>query len=119
MPHAHDQLRLDDRANAGPIVYVNPEHPKRIAEWIEKNWRHGECPICHSDQWATGGMFEVPAFAPIPGSPRAMVPVFPIGCVVCGHTLWINAVTANVVRTDEEQLFTVQQWEGQQLGADT
>jgi hypothetical protein len=112
IPAAHDDARADDRV-------VNPEqqlvsqdikYQKRIQEWVETHWKHGPCPVCESNSYTTGAVAEVPAYNPrsTPFDRKAVLPVFPAFCTVCGYVIWINAVAANVVRAEEDGLTAVQ-----------
>ncbi len=109
----HEDLRITESLGGPPRppVYRNPEHKVRIAEWIERHWDHGPCPVCKSNNFSTGAVHEIPAFAPAVGPVRAMVPVFPVICNTCGYIIWINAIVAKVVRPEEERLQTFDQWD--------
>lgn len=105
-----EPLRITDSGStvsAPATPYYNPDHRARIEQWVQDHWHHGECPVCQSNDWTTSSVNEIAGFTPIVGAARAILPVFPVFCLVCGYTLWINAVIAKVVRTGEDGLVAI------------
>ena len=73
----------------------------RLAEWIEKHWRHGPCPVCQAEDWGSGP--DIAALSDlVPGATGTVYPVLPFHCRVCGYTLLVNASIAELVVEDEE-----------------
>lgn len=109
MGQVHGEFTASVGGSAPPSpVYENPAHKERIIEWIKSYWKHGPCPVCESDNWEAGPVYEVRSFAP--GGlavPRSVLPVFSISCKTCGYVLFIDAVMAGVVHPSEEGMFQI------------
>jgi C4-type Zn-finger protein len=69
----------------------------RFEAWIDKNWRHGPCPVCQTNSWsplARLGQISNLDFA------GRMVPLVLIQCDNCGYLLSFNAIAAGIVPPD-------------------
>ncbi len=87
------------------MPYVNDEaadtlpFSTQVAEWMERHWRHGPCPVCGADRWrAEGRLFGLPRLQPAP-QPGLVRTVFPVGCEDCGYTVWISARSAGLLES--------------------
>jgi predicted nucleic-acid-binding Zn-ribbon protein len=74
---------------------------QRAFAWLNSHWTNPHfCPICSSNNWQIGNVFELRTFntgALVIGGPQPIFPVFPVTCNVCGFTYFFNAVVAGVV----------------------
>lgn len=75
---------------------------KKVVAWLNKNWQGSKmCPICKNNNWTIGsGPVELREFHGgnlIVEGP--VIPVIPITCMVCGHTLFFNAIVAHLVES--------------------
>jgi C4-type Zn-finger protein len=70
---------------------------QRFEAWWEK-WKPGECPVCHTENWAAAErVFQMSNL----GFAGNMVPVLLIGCETCGYLLPIHATVAEVMPDQE------------------
>jgi predicted nucleic-acid-binding Zn-ribbon protein len=75
---------------------------QKIIEWINSKWQ-GEktCPICKNNKWnISETLVEVREFhggSIVIGGVSQVIPLIPITCVVCGYTIFFNAVLAGLV----------------------
>ncbi len=73
---------------------MNEAERQRVKEWFDKKWKHGECPVCHTNLWTP----MLDTFAQLENLDRAggRIPVLVILCDNCGYFLTINALKAGI-----------------------
>jgi len=104
---ASDHVGTQDSASAVPGPPREPDpllpsiegqrHVQAIQEWLQRKWDHGPCPVCHTDQFGHGPLFEIPSYSPKVGPSVAVLPVFIVSCANCGYSLLFNALVAGIV----------------------
>jgi hypothetical protein len=79
------------------------EETKKITDWIFQHWKAQSktCPVCTSNAW-TVGPYLVDVRSRVPGGGVIVGgPVYPeavLVCLVCGYTMFFNALTMGVVK---------------------
>jgi hypothetical protein len=73
---------------------------KKLIDHLNAKWQNPPCPYCKATSWnASDTIFEMRPFhgGGIVLGAGPIVPVIPITCTNCGHTVMINAMVAKVV----------------------
>jgi hypothetical protein len=92
-----------------PAQETREQLRQKYLDTIQRLWVHRPdvCPICGSDWWSMAELVEVPiretdqgSLHVFPGSRQAYVYV-PIGCLICGYTIFFHSGTLDV-RAEEE-----------------
>jgi hypothetical protein len=77
--------------------------PKILIEILSAKWKDKKCPMCDSGPWNIGNeIFELRPFygGNLILGPSTILPVIPVTCGNCGHTLFINAVQTGLVKKE-------------------
>ena len=72
--------------------------PTVFEQWLNRHWKGSKmCPICSTNNWHLGELVvELQPFQQMmPGG--SVVPLVPLTCLTCGHTLLFNALLAGLV----------------------
>ena len=106
MPEAKDESHSRDEATSNapfpvPGAALTADQQIRLQEWFRTKWRHGECPVCHTNGYAAPDRtWEIRPFhggGLVIGGPGGIIPMFPVTCTNCGYIIWINAILAGVI----------------------
>lgn len=90
----------------GVRMELKKDEIEKIASWLNKHWK-GEklCPICGNNNWnISQAVYELRTFhggGLVVGGP--VYPVIGIVCMVCGHTLFFNAIKLGFVKPAPSQ----------------
>ncbi|HUA11539.1 MAG TPA: hypothetical protein VMA83_06005 [Solirubrobacteraceae bacterium] len=72
---------------------MDQQERNRVGAWFKEHWKHGECPVCHSNDWRANeiinGLYELETM-------QSRTPILFVYCNVCGYSLPINAVIAGI-----------------------
>lgn len=76
---------------------------QEIINYLNKKWHGAQCPLCGSRQWnVTDKVFELREFnngdLVFGGPNNAITPVIPVTCANCGNIVFINALTAGLLK---------------------
>lgn len=67
------------------------------------SYKSYECPLCHHNGWTMPGtVFKLDEFNPEKKNYTQILPEIPIICGHCGNTLFINAVIAGIVDSNDD-----------------
>jgi hypothetical protein len=66
--------------------------------WLDEKWMPGACPYCHHIEWDVGTPLNLVA-----SDGTSMTPMFPVMCVNCGNTTFINAIRAGLFPEPEPE----------------
>lgn len=74
--------------------------PRKLETHLKEKWLSRTCPMCQSNSWSISDtIYELRKFTNgsliIGGEP--VLPVIPIGCDICGNTVFINAYTTGIL----------------------
>lgn len=75
---------------------------QKVINFLNERWKGVLCPYCHGNEWnVQDKVFEVREFNNgdmyVGGPNAAIVPIIPVTCSKCGHTVLVNALIAGVV----------------------
>lgn len=77
---------------------------KAIA-FLQEKWGDRACPMCGKGPWTVQDkVFQLSEYhsgSLVVGGP--LVPVIPVSCTNCGHTVLVNAIIAGAVKPDGPQ----------------
>ncbi|MGN4997040.1 hypothetical protein [Aeromonas sp. 61P] len=75
---------------------------KKIISFLSNKWKGRGCPMCNSGPWnVPDNTFQLMEFHGgnlVMGGP--LIPVIPVSCENCGHTILVNAIIAGVVEPE-------------------
>jgi len=88
-------MKLDDKQKENLLKHFN------------KNWPEPNiCPICKNDDWALSdtifGIQEYNKGKFIIGG--STMPLIPLVCKICGHTILFNAISIGIVEPDKKEV---------------
>jgi hypothetical protein len=92
---------MPDDPKPTPVGTLTPEQQQKALAWLQARWGLGRgCPFHDTPtNWQIGdSMIQTLPFAGggvVIGGPT--YPLFPVICMTCGHTVFINAVVAGIV----------------------
>jgi hypothetical protein len=67
---------------------LDPADGQKIIEWLRaKGFSHRPCPVCGETGWDVGEVVRLSAVHRDPAEVRRRIPVVPVSCRNCGHTL--------------------------------
>jgi predicted nucleic-acid-binding Zn-ribbon protein len=74
----------------------------RAIEWLGLHWKAPQtCPICGSNSWNIGNVYELRPFnRGVLSLSAPIFPVFPVTCTVCGYTMFFNAIIAEILESN-------------------
>jgi hypothetical protein len=76
----------------------------RLIEHLRKKWKGHPCNMCGIGDWNVQDVAyelrQVSAAALALGGP--LIPVIPVVCNNCGNTVLVNAITAGVMKSEQE-----------------
>lgn len=78
---------------------------EKLIAFLNTKWQGRPCPMCQAGKWSVQDkVFELREFhgggLVIGGTP--IVPVIPVTCENCGNTIFLNAITAGIVKPEKE-----------------
>jgi hypothetical protein len=78
---------------------------EKLIEFLKEKWQGRLCPMCQAGKWSVQDkVFELREFhgggLVIGGTP--IVPVIPVTCGNCGNTIFLNAITTGIVKSEKE-----------------
>jgi hypothetical protein len=78
---------------------LTPKQVKNFIIWLESRWgRDKKCPMCNHDSWHVADrLFQLNTYGFESRFPSPVQPVAPVICNNCGYTVYVNAITANLV----------------------
>lgn len=76
---------------------------QEIINFLNERWHGAVCPLCGGQKWnVTDKYFELREFNDgnivIGGPNNSIVPVIPVTCDNCGNTVFINALSAGLLK---------------------
>jgi hypothetical protein len=85
---------------------LTPEQHEKLTKFVGAKWRPPfTCPYCQTNNWnITHEVFQLTEFSTgglVIGGP--VVPLAPVTCNNCGHTVLLNALIAGVVEPAREE----------------
>jgi hypothetical protein len=85
---------------------LNPEQHEKLTRFVAAKWRPPfQCPYCLTNNWnITHEVFQLTEFSGaglVIGGP--VVPIAPVTCNNCGHTVLLNAIIAGVIEPKNEE----------------
>jgi hypothetical protein len=85
---------------------INSEQHAKLTKFVREKWQPPfQCPYCRTNNWnITQEVFQLTEFSSggiLIGGP--VVPLAPVTCNNCGHTVLLNAIIAGVVETKKEE----------------
>src|SRR5262245_51702954 len=84
-----------------PDASLNAVERERFDTWVTEKWKHGPCPVCQSNSWTRGAkLHQIINASTLTGG--TSLPAVSFACAVCGYTLFVNAITAGIIRPDDE-----------------
>jgi hypothetical protein len=104
-PGGFQWVRKIDGPNEQNAEYIGRLLAKAIAErlptfgvitdTLNRRWSQSkQCPICGTEEWSVSG---IPYALQQIGSPNAILPLYPVTCTSCGHTILFNAFAAGLL----------------------
>lgn len=86
---------------------LTPEQVEKLTKFINSKWKSPfQCPYCQVNNWnVTEQVFQLSEFSGggfVVGGP--VVPLAPMTCNNCGHTVLLNALVAGVVEPKKEEV---------------
>ena len=73
-----------------------------IINHINKKWTNQSCPYCGNRAWTIADkVFELREFNDgniIVGGSSSILPVIPVTCNNCGHTVFVNAMSSGLMK---------------------
>jgi hypothetical protein len=78
---------------------------EKLIGFLNEKWQSRPCPMCQVGKWGVQDkVFELREFhgggLVIGGTP--IVPIIPVTCGNCGNTIFVNAITAGIVKPEKE-----------------
>ena len=72
----------------------------KLLTHLNEKWKNNPCPMCQTATWSTPAkIFEIREFSGgslvVGGVP--IIPIIPVTCQNCGNTIFINAITSNLL----------------------
>lgn len=85
---------------------LTDEQHKKLTQYVATRWKAPfQCPYCKSNSWdITREIFQLTEFSKsglVLGGP--VVPLAPVTCTSCGHTVLLNAIIAGVLEPDAQE----------------
>src|SRR2546425_10260498 len=83
--------------------HLSPAEQQQAVAWLTERWGPARaCPYHGPTDWGVGPvLFQLSAFTPggitLGG---AVLPLVTVTCGVCGHTVFVNAISMGLVRAD-------------------
>lgn len=78
---------------------------EKVIKFLNEKWQGRVCPMCGSGPWnVQNKTFQLTEFHQgsfVIGGP--LIPVVPVSCVNCGHTVLVNAIIAEAVAPAPDQ----------------
>lgn len=75
---------------------------EKAISFLEKKWGVKPCPMCGKGPWnVQDKIFQLSEYHSgtlVVGGP--LIPVIPVSCTNCGHTVLVNAIIAGAVQPD-------------------
>jgi hypothetical protein len=79
--------------------------PKKMINFLSEKWKGRDCPMCGQGPWSVQDkVFQLTEFnqgSMIIGGP--VVPVIPVSCGNCGHTILVNALISEAISRGESK----------------
>lgn len=93
-------LTAGHRAKIGGEIQVSKFDNTKVIAHLQKKWGSKACPMCDKGPWnvqdSTYQFAEYNEGSLVVGGP--VIPVVPVICGNCGHTILINAIVAGVIQ---------------------
>jgi hypothetical protein len=87
-----------------PMDKPAPFDSDALLRFLSEKWKGTNCPMCKVGDWLVqDDLFELRQFqrgALMIGGP--VIPVVPVGCSNCGHTVLVNAITAGALKPEPQ-----------------
>jgi ribosomal protein S27AE len=85
---------------------MNKKDSEKLISFLNEKWKGRSCPMCNVGKWSVqDNVFELREFQGgglvIGGTP--IIPIIPITCGNCGNTIFVNAITAGIVKSEREE----------------
>jgi hypothetical protein len=81
---------------------VSTHSSEKAIAFLQKKWGVKACPMCGGGPWTVQDkVFQLSEYhggSLVVGGP--LVPVIPVSCSNCGHTVLVNAIIAGAVQSD-------------------
>jgi predicted nucleic-acid-binding Zn-ribbon protein len=77
---------------------------KKVIDFLALKWQNRNCPMCGSGPWEVQDKtFQLNEFHSgnfVVGGP--LIPIIPVTCMNCGHTVLVNAIVAGALSPEAE-----------------
>lgn len=90
------------------MLLLTPDQQKRLVSRLTGLWgKEFKCPLCGGDAIRVGermfalSEFDTRGFVVGPG--QNIIPIVPVTCAICGYTVLVNAIAANLLRANGER----------------
>ncbi len=85
---------------------MDKKDSKKLIKFLNDKWQSRPCPMCHEGKWSVQDkIFELREFhggsLVLGGTP--IIPIIPITCGNCGHTILINALMTGIMEPEKEE----------------
>ena len=78
---------------------------KKIIDFLSEKWKGRDCPMCGKGPWnVQSKVFQLTEFyqsSIVIGGP--VIPVIPVSCENCGHTVLVNAIISGAMAHGESE----------------